>query len=232
MMNAILLAAGLGKRMGPLTGNLPKPLLEAGGKPLIEHQLSRLAAAGVGRVVINLFHLGGLIRDRLGDGSRFGLEICYSAEEILLDTAGGIVQAMTLLEDDSFIVANADVWTDFDYASLRPVDGETTLAHLVLAPNPRDNPAGDFTLMRDGRISDAAVDGTGKHTFAGISVMHRRLFAGLEPEPMSVVPLLRGAMARGLIGGELYNGDWMDIGAPDRLQALNARLGGTRQDTP
>ena len=232
MMQAILLAAGRGERMGTLTASLPKPLLEAGGKALIEHQLLRLARAGVGRVVINLYHLGGLIRERLGDGSRFGLEIRYSPEEILLDTGGGIVQALPLIEGDAFIVANADVWTDFDYARLAPVDGRKTLAHLVLAPNPTANPAGDFFLAAAGRLSEEAPTEakseaqakTGKHTFSGISVMHRELFSGLNPEPMSVVPLLRTAMARGLVSGELYTGEWMDIGTPERLQALNRRL--------
>ena len=224
MMQAILLAAGRGERMGALTASLPKPLLEAGGKALIEHQLLRLARAGVRRVVINLFHLGGLIRERLGDGSRFGLEIRYSPEEILLDTGGGIVQALPLIEGDAFIVANADIWTDFDYVRLAPVDGRETLAHLVLAPNPPANPAGDFFLGADGRLGDKALAKTGKHTFSGISVMHRELFSGLNPEPMSVVPLLRTAMARGLVSGELYTGEWMDIGTPERLQALNRRL--------
>ena len=231
MMQAILLAAGRGERMGALTASLPKPLLKAGGKALIEHQLLRLGRAGVGRVVINLFHLGGLIRKRLGDGSRFGLEIRYSPEEILLDTGGGIVQALPLIEGDAFIVANADVWTDFDYARLAPVDGRKTLAHLVLAPNPTANPAGDFFLAVDGRLSEKAPTKTGKHTFSGISVMHRELFSGLNPEPMSVVPLLRTAMARGLVSGELYAGEWMDIGTPERLQALNRRLGRPARST-
>ena len=231
MMQAILLAAGRGERMGALTTSLPKPLLEAGGKALIEHQLLRLGRAGVGRVVINLFHLGGLIRERLGDGSRFGLEICYSPEEILLDTGGGIVQALPLIEGDAFIVANADVWTDFDYARLAPVDGRKTLAHLVLAPNPTANPAGDFFLAAAGRLSEEAPTKIGKHTFSGISVMHRELFSGLNPEPMSVVPLLRTAMARGQVSGELYTGEWMDIGTPERLQALNRRLGRPTRST-
>jgi len=230
MMRAILLAAGRGERMRPFTDGLPKPLLEIGGRPLIEYQLSRLAAAGVDRAVINLHHLGGMIRDRLGDGSRFGLEIRYSPEEILLDTAGGIVQALPLLEDDAFIVANADVWTDFDYASLQAVDGGRSLAHLVLAPNPPANPAGDFFLAADGRLSGTAAGGGEKFTFAGISVMHRKLFAGLRPGPMPVIPLLRAAMARGLVGGERYDGEWMDIGTPERLQALKTRLEQTEPD--
>ena len=222
-MQAILLAAGRGERMRPLTNTTPKPLLRVGEHTLIEHQLMRLAKAGVERVAVNLFHLGHMIRETLGDGSRFGVEIAYSREAELLDTAGGIIQAMPLIEGESFIVANADVWTDFDYAGPRPVDGGETLAHLVLAPNPPAKPNGDFLLDGDGRVHDR-VDAAARFTFAGISVMHRNLFAGLKPAPLSVVPLLRAAMNRGQVGGELYRGDWMDIGTPERLRELNARL--------
>ena len=143
----------------------------------------------------------------------------------MLDTAGGIVKALPLIEGEAFIVANADVWTDFDFAGLAPVDGAQTLAHLVLAPNPPGNPAGDFSLAPDGRLCEAPLAGTEIHTFAGISVMHRKLFTGLRPEPRSVVPLLRAAISRGLVSGELHTGDWMDIGTPERLRALNTRPG-------
>ncbi len=223
-MQAILLAAGHGNRMRPLTDTTPKPLLKVGEYSLIEHQLMRLARAGIGRVAINLFHLGDMIRGALGDGARFGLEIVYSSEAELLDTAGGIIQAMNLIEGDAFIVANSDVWTGFNYALLRPVDGAETLAHLVLAPNPPAKPDGDFFLRANGRVCANNGAAAERRTFAGISVMHRNLFAGLKPEPRSVVPLLRAAMGRGQVGGELYTGEWMDIGTPDRLRELNARL--------
>ena len=223
-MQAILLAAGLGKRMRHLTDSAPKPLLKVGEHTLIEHQLMRLARAGVSRVAINLFHLGEMIRETLGDGSRFGLEIVYSPERELLDTGGGIIQAMPALEGEAFIVANADVWTDFDYSRLPPVDGQSTLAHLVLAPNTPSKPNGDFYLQDNGRVYDHNGAARGPLTFAGISVMHRKLFAGLEPRPLSVVPLLRGAMARDQISGELYTGDWADVGSPERLLELNARF--------
>lgn len=223
-MQAILLAAGRGERMRPLTDATPKPLLKAGEHTLIEHQLMRLARAGIERVAVNLFHLGGMIRETLGDGSRFGVEIAYSQEAKLLDTAGGIIQALPLIEGESFIVANADVWTGFDYSALRPVDGGETLAHLVLVPNPPARPNGDFPLDGAGRVHDRTDAEAARFTFAGISVMHRNLFAGLKPEPLSVVPLLRAAMNRGQVGGELYRGDWMDIGTPERLRDLNARL--------
>ncbi len=222
-MQAILLAAGRGVRMRPYTETIPKPMLEVGGRALIEHQLLRLARAGVERVAVNLFHLGDLIRDRLGDGSRYGLEIVWSVEAELLDTGGGIIQALPLIGGDSFIVANADVWTDFDYAGLQPVDGERTLAHLVLVPNPPANPAGDFQLPSDGRLRDRKATAQ-SHTFAGMSVMHRELFSGLRPEPRSVVPLLRAAMARGLVGGELFAGEWKDVGTPERLRELDVGL--------
>ena len=224
-MQAILLAAGRGERLRPLTDRAPKPLLEAGGRPLIEYQLLGLARAGIRRVAINLFHLGEMIRQALGDGSRYGLEIVYSPEPRLLDTGGGIIQALSLIEGEAFIVANADVWTDFDYAVLHPVDGGQTLAHLVLAPNPAANPGGDFHLLPDGRLANNAVASREKLTFAGISVMHRKLFAGLTAEPLSVVPLLRAAVADGRVSGEKFTGDWMDIGTPRRLQALHRRLG-------
>lgn len=223
-MHAILLAAGLGKRMRPLTESVPKPLLKVGEHTLIEHQLMGLARAGIGRVAVNLFHLGDMIREALGDGSRFGLEIAYSPECELLDTAGGIVQALPLLEGDAFIVTNADVWTDFDYANLRPVDGEDTHAHLVLAPNAPHKANGDFFLQENGRVHDHNGDSRGPLTFAGISVMHRALFAGLKAEPLSVVPLLRAAMSRNQVGGELFTGDWVDVGTPERLRELNARF--------
>ncbi|MCY3688628.1 MAG: nucleotidyltransferase family protein [Gammaproteobacteria bacterium] len=222
-MQAILLAAGRGERMRPITDTTPKPLLKVGERTLIEHQLMRLARAGIKRVAVNLFHLGGMIRDTLGDGSRFGLKIAWSREAELLDTAGGIIQAMSLVEGESFIVANADVWTGFDYSTLRPVDGRETLAHLVLVPNPPARPNGDFFLDGESRVHDRIDAPAARCTFAGISVMHRNLFAGLKPEPLSVVPLLRAAMNRGQVGGELYRGEWMDIGTPERLQELNAR---------
>jgi len=222
-MHAIVLAAGVGKRLQPLTDSVPKALLEVGGRTLIECQLERLARGGVKRVAINLFHLGELVCEALGDGSRFGLEIAWSAEQRLLDTAGGIIQAWPLLGGDAAIVTNADVWTDFDYAGLQRVDGKATLAHLVLVPNPPSHPQGDFFLGDDGRVS--AAGGAGQRlTFAGLSVLHRKLFAGLVPEPLPLAPLLRSAMAQGRVSGERHDGDWVDVGTPERLAELNSRF--------
>jgi len=221
-MRAMILAAGLGKRMLPLTATVPKPLLKVGDKTLIEHQIDKLVAGGVSGIVINHFHLGGMIEPVVGDGSRWGIPISYSREPILLDTAGGIIKALPMLKDDSFIVVNADIWTDFDFARLEPVDGTDCLAHLVLVAHAEHNPEGDFALDDDGHVTDRN-DEPGL-TFSGISVMHKNLFKGLPIQPRSVVPLLRTAMDDGKIVGELFDGMWMDIGTPERLADINHKV--------
>ncbi len=219
-MRAMLFAAGLGKRMQPLTADRPKPLLKVGAKALIEHQIERLVAAGVTGIVINHFYLGAMIEDLLGDGSRYGVEIQYSREAIRLDTAGGIIKSLPKLRDDSFMVVNADVWTDFDFSSLRPVDGEDCLGHLVLVPNAEHHPHGDFSIDRKGRVH--GDEGSGERlTFSGISVLHRNLFSGLPIQPRSMIPLLREAMTRNQVSGELFEGLWIDVGTPERLQEVN-----------
>lgn len=226
-MRAMILAAGQGKRMLPLTANLPKPLLKVGNKTLIEHQIDKLVAAGVTGIVINHFYLGGMIQPVVGDGSRWGISIRYSREPILLDTAGGIIKALPQLVDDSFIVVNADVWTDFDFARLQPVDGETCVAHLVLVANAEHNPEGDFRLDDRGLVHDRAKNAG--LTFSGISVMHKKLFTGLPIQPRSVVPLLRAAMAEGKVTGEQFAGEWMDIGTPERLADVNDKVSSRNQ---
>ena len=228
MMRAMILAAGLGQRMQPLTANCPKPLLKAGGKSLIEHQLERLAAAGVTAVVINHFYRGAMIRQALGDGARFGLAIAYSRESVLLGTAGGIIQSLPLLPDDSFIVVNADIWADFAFSTLVPVDGNERLAHLVMVPNAAHHPAGDFYLDSQGRVQSHDRGRGRRLTFSGISVLHKKLFAGLSPQPRSLVPLLRQAMATGQVSGEVHDGQWLDVGTPARLQQLNRLLAAGR----
>lgn len=220
-MRAMILAAGLGKRMQPLTANLPKPLLKVGDKSLIEHQIDRLVAAGVTGVVINHFYLGGLIETTLGDGSRYGVEIQYSREPIRLETAGGIIKSLPMLKDDSFIVVNADIWTDFDYSRLQPVDGDARMAHLVLVANANHNPHGDFFLDDNGLVHDHLDDQDQKLTFSGISVMHRNLFAGLPIQPRSFVPLLQEQMKADKVTGEVYPGLWVDVGTPERLEEVN-----------
>lgn len=221
-MRAMILAAGLGKRMQPLTADLPKPLLKVGDKSLIEHQILRLAAGGVTGVVINHFYLGSMIEDALGKGERYGLEISYSREAIRLETAGGIIKSLPKLKDDSFIVVNADIWTDFDFSTLQPLDGTNDLAHLVMVENCDHNPAGDFYLGKGGRMHEQGEKGEQRLTFSGISVMHKKLFQGLPIKPSSTVPLLQAAMAENRVSGELYSGMWIDVGTPERLQEVNA----------
>jgi len=221
LMRAMILAAGLGKRMQPLTADLPKPLLTVGGKTLIEHQIEKLVAGGVSGVVINHFHLGYLIEESLGDGSRFGIDISYSKEPIRLETAGGIIKSLPKLKDDSFIVVNADIWTDFDFSTLKQVDGVDRLAHLVLVGNAEHNPHGDFNIDEEMRLHEDLSAGDQRFTFSGISVMHKNLFAGLPIEPSSMVPLLQEAMLGNKVSGEVHSGLWMDIGTPERLQEVN-----------
>lgn len=221
-MRAMILAAGLGKRMQPLTANTPKPLLKVADKTLIEHQVERLVKAGVSGIVINVFHHGSQIMEYLGDGERFGTQIRYSREAIRLETAGGIIKALPLLKDDCFIVVNADIWTDFDFSTLPEIDGEERLAHIVLVENAEHHPYGDFHIEENGRVHEDRGTDDQRLTFSGISVLHRKLFAGLPIQPSSVVPLLREAMARDKVSGEIYRGLWMDIGTPERLKEVNA----------
>ena len=229
-MRAMILAAGLGKRMQPLTANLPKPLLQVGEKTLIEYQIERLIAAGVTGIVINHFYLGSMIEEAVGNGSRFGIDISYSREAIRLETAGGIIKSLPKLKDDSFIVVNADIWTDFDYGTLEPVDGKDRLAHLVLVQKAEHNPYGDFNIDDSGRVHEDHSAQDQRLTFSGISVMHKNLFAGLPIQPRSHVPLLREAMAENRVSGEVFKGLWIDVGTPQRLQEVNALVAGKGGD--
>lgn len=221
-MRAMILAAGLGKRMQPLTADLPKPLLKVGNKTLIEHQIERLVAGGITGIVINHFYLGRMIEELLGDGSKYGASISYSKEAIRLETAGGIIKALPKLKDDSFIVVNADIWTDFDFSSLGSVDGNDRLAHLVLVGNADHNPHGDFYIDDKGRVHEEHSARDQRLTFSGISVIHKNLFRGYPIQPKSMVPLLQEAMLEDRVSGEVYEGLWMDIGTPERLQEVNA----------
>jgi MurNAc alpha-1-phosphate uridylyltransferase len=212
-MKAMILAAGRGERLRPLTDRTPKPLLEAHGKPLIVHHLEALARAGFGEIVINLSWLGEQIRARLGDGADFGVSIVYSEEALALETAGGIRQALPLL-GDRFIVVNGDIFTDYDFANLRSADSR---AHLVLVDNPVHNEAGDFSLTG----ASVGNDGSPRYTFSGIAQYQARFFDELEPGKQALAPLLRAAAARGQVSGELFQGSWVDIGTVERLQHLN-----------
>ncbi|MBF8726323.1 N-acetylmuramate alpha-1-phosphate uridylyltransferase MurU [Pseudomonas putida] len=220
-MKAMILAAGKGERMRPLTLHTPKPLIPLAGRPLIEYHLMALAAAGVTDVVINHAWLGEQIEDHLGDGSRYGLRIAYSPEGEPLETGGGIFKALPLLGDAPFLLINGDIWTDYDFSRLQaPLQGQ---AHLVLVDNPGHHGQGDFRLA-----GTQVVDGDGAAgtlTFSGISVLHPALFEGCKPGAFKLAPLLRQAMASGQVSGEHFTGHWVDVGTVERLAEAERLLG-------
>ena len=238
-MKALILAAGLGERMRPLTDATPKPLLVAGGKPLIEWHIGKLAAMGIRDVIVNTSWLADQFPQRLGDGSRWNLRLHYSYEgSTPLETGGGIRNALALLGDAPFAAVNGDIWTDYDFSSLpREPEGD---AHLVLVDNPPQHPIGDFALRDDGRV---ASDGAAKLTFAGIGVYRRALFDGWRdivgnapgaddvPPRFKLAPLLRAAMVRGAVTGEHHRGRWTDVGTPQRLAQLDGELAGLTPPT-
>lgn len=218
-MKAMILAAGRGERMRPLTDHTPKPLLKVGGKPLIVWHLERLALAGFKEVVINHAHLGEQIEVTLGDGSQWGLHIQYSPEEIALETAGGIANALHFLGDEPFLVVNGDVFTDIDFAHLQLAPHHLT--HLVLIDNPPQHGQGDF-VFEGGKI---IAEGANKLTFSGVGVYHPALFTGIKRgEPAKLAPLLFKAIAEGKASAEHYQGVWHDVGTPERLQQLDDML--------
>jgi len=220
-MRAMILAAGRGERLRPLSDHTPKPLLQAGDKSLIEYHLERLALAGFREIVINLAHLGGQIRAALGTGSDWGLNIRYSEEPPgALDSGGGIHQALPLLGHAPFVVINGDIFSNYPLSRLRAVKCEQ--AHLVLVPKPDYRQRGDFALAA-GRLANS---GEPLYTFSGIAVYHPDFFASSTAGCFSVVPLLRAAADAGRLTGELYRGDWHDIGTPGRLEQLRRRLMG------
>lgn len=236
-MKAMILSAGLGKRMQPLTLHTPKPLLCVGGKPLIVHHLERLRAAGCVDIVINLAHLGEQIANALGSGERYGVRIRYSRESEALETAGGIIQALPLLGDEPFWVVNGDVWCDRPFTPL--CLNATCLANLLLVPNPEHHLQGDFVLdgnqslsgcpdtflLRDKNQSENADALTlPTFTFSGISVLHPDLFRDYTPGRRALGPVLRDAMQQQRVAGSLYLGSWLDVGTPERLAELDALL--------
>jgi len=221
-MKVMILAAGRGERMRPLTDHTPKPLLEVGGKPLIVWHLERLAKAGFHEVTINHAHLGNQLETALGDGSRWGLSIQYSPEKVALETAGGIAYALPLLGDTPFLVINGDVYTEIDFSILRHVLQPRHLAHLVMVNNPPQHPQGDFSYL-DGKL---APEGEIKLTFSGVGVYHPRLFAEVvRGEAAKLAPLLKVAIGEGLVTATHYQGVWHDIGTPARLKQLDEQLG-------
>ncbi len=218
-MKAMILAAGRGERMRPLTDDTPKPLLVAGGKPLVAWLITALARAGYTELVMNVSHRGERIERALGDGGRWGVRLTYSREPEPLETAGGIATALPLLGGAPFAVVNGDIYTDFDFSKLREV--RESPAHLVLVDNPPHHAAGDFTLER-GRVGN---DGSIRHTFSGIGVYHPSLFAQIPAgTKCQLAAVLRPQIAAGRVSGEHFTGRWLDIGTPERLAALDHAL--------
>ncbi len=227
-MKAMILAAGLGERLKPLTENTPKPLLTVGGKPLIQYHIERLAEAGVREIVINTSWLGEQIESFLGDGSRFGVRIHWSREDTPLETGGGIRRALPQLGGDPFLVVNGDVWTDFPLKML--VDGdwpEDMDAHLVLVPNPIHNAVGDFALDSEGCVRYGNGDDQ-RFTFSGLSVMRPDIFAlySSASDKFPIRDVLVSGIKAGCVSGEVYRGVWWDVGTLERLQALDALVSG------
>jgi MurNAc alpha-1-phosphate uridylyltransferase len=225
-MRALILAAGRGERMRPLTNDLPKPLLPAGGQPLIDYHIQALARAGICELVVNLSWHGEKLRAYLGDGRRYGVTFSFSEEgPEPLETGGGIYHALPLLGPGAFWVVNGDIACDYQFTLRRLPVG--TLAHLVVVPNPPHHPRGDF-LVTDGRIGAEppmnSTATTAHRTFAGISVLDPRLFGAASPGRFPLAPLLRAAATRGEVSGEEHRGRWTDVGTPERLEALDAEL--------
>jgi MurNAc alpha-1-phosphate uridylyltransferase len=230
-LKAMLLAAGRGKRMRPLTDHTPKPLLEVAGKPLIVRHIENLVKAGIPDLVINHAHLGAQIEQALGDGSHFGARIQYSPEAHALETAGGIANALPLLGDGIFAVINGDIFCDYDFAGLQrraaALRSGGDAAHLVLVDNPSQHPGGDFALH-----DDRVIDGSPRLTFSGIGIYQPTLFAGIPRGSIApLAPLLRAQIALGKVSGEHHTGLWVDVGTPQRLAELDRQVA-TLQNAP
>ncbi|PXF63931.1 N-acetylmuramate alpha-1-phosphate uridylyltransferase MurU [Kangiella spongicola] len=216
-MKAMILAAGRGERMRPLTDEHPKPLLKVDGRALIEWHIEALKDAGIKEILINTSWLGDQIPEYLGDGAYWGVNLTFSHEPTALETAGGIRKALDFFDDQPFIVVNGDVWSEYDYEKL--LQQPTKLAHIVLVPNPEHNPQGDFFLRDDGLV---IAEGNNRATFSGIGVYQPEIFKDLkEDEPLPLAPLLKELMVEAQVTGELFDGKWHDIGTPERLKELN-----------
>lgn len=222
VVRAMILAAGFGKRMMPLTARIPKPLLPVNGKPLIQYHIERLSSVGIREMVINISHLGEQIENYCGDGSRFGVALRYSHEAEPLETAGGIVKAMPLLvdnqADDRFIIVNGDIWTDYDFSRLLHKKATPSLAHLVLVDNPDHHPSGDFALQSDGWL---AMVGEKPLTYSGIALLSKELFGRYQVAGGPLAPVLRQAIMNHQVTGEHYPGAWYDVGTPARLEEVS-----------
>lgn len=223
-MKAMILAAGLGNRMRPLTLYKPKPLLEVGGKALIVWHIEKLKKIGVTEIVINSAWLADILIGTLGDGSQFGVTIRWAREDEGLETAGGIINALALLGDQPFILVNGDVWTTFDFASLLDINLADDLAHLVFVNNPEQHPQGDFTLA-NGRAYTFEQNQQGENlTYSGVAVINPKMFDGLEQGKRPLAPLLKQGMLDGKISAEKMQAAWVDVGTPERLTALDWQI--------
>lgn len=223
-MKAMILAAGLGNRMRPLTLYKPKPLLEVGGKALIVWHIEKLKNIGVTEIIINSAWLADVLISTLGDGSQFGVSIRWTREDQGLETAGGIINALPLLGAEPFILVNGDVWTTFDFASLLDVNLNDDLAHLIFVANPEQHPNGDFTLA-DGRAYTFDQQQQGENlTFSGVSIIHPKMFDGLENGKRPLAPLLKQGMSDGRVSAEKMQSAWVDVGTPERLTALDLQI--------
>ena len=232
----MILAAGRGERMRPLTDTIPKPLLQIAGKSLIEYHIEALAAAGINELVINHAWLGEKIEAQLGNGARYDAKIQYSREDQALETAGGIKNALHLLGDEPFIVVNGDIFTDYPFAQLKTSAehlAETELAHLVLVNNPEHHPGGDFYCQNNKVIDPLALKKSAEqqsrqgYTFSGIACYTPAFFSEIKAGKQALAPMLRAAMAKQQISGEIYKGAWCDIGTPERLKELNLHSSAT-----
>lgn len=218
-MKAMILAAGRGERLRPLTDEKPKPLLTVAGISLIEYHLRNLSDAGISEIIINTAWLAEKIHQQLGDGKSYGVSIRYSDEGQALETAGGIINALPLLGDDPFLVVNGDIWCDFNFSELPELDNSKQ-AHLLLVENPEHNPAGDFALQDD-LIKN---DGESKFTYSGIGIYSVDFFLGLKPGKTPLAPLIRNKSELELVSGQLHNGLWTDVGTIERLQQLELQI--------
>ena len=223
-MKAMILAAGLGNRMRPLTLHIPKPLLEVGGKPLIVWHIEKLQKIGVTEIVINTAWLGEKLANALGDGSQFGVKILWSHEGEGLETAGGIVNALPLLGDEPFILVNGDVWTTMDFASLLNVELGNKQAHLVLVDNPPQHLKGDFILSNGLAYTFEQEQSGEAFTYSGIAVLDPQMFVGLENGKRALAPLLKQAMQQQQVSAEKMQAVWVDVGTPERLQQLDQQI--------
>ncbi|NYT63198.1 nucleotidyltransferase family protein [Alcaligenaceae bacterium] len=226
-MRAMILAAGRGERMRPLTDHTPKPLLKVAGKPLITWHIERLVRAGITDLVINLAWLGDQIQQALGDGSQYGASICYSYESTALETAGGIAQALPFFQDEPFLVINGDIWCDWDPArALATAINNDTQAWLLMVDNPAQHPQGDFQLHPSGLITDkTGQDDASILTFSGIGIYRPALFASIDKRQAApLAPLLRQAMNARQVCGSRHTGLWVDVGTPQRLAQLDMAL--------